>query len=94
MNNSSPEKLKDCHPWKKEYQSEYFLLGFLIFFEYFYNWGEVDSRENRGKSWALAYTNIGVESWRWEIVPDVCGGTIGVITVKEAYNISIKSRFL
>jgi len=28
VNNSSPEKLKDCHPQKKEYQSEYFLLGF------------------------------------------------------------------
>jgi len=32
MNNSSSEKLKDHHPQKKEYQSEYFLLGFLFFF--------------------------------------------------------------
>ena len=91
MNNSSPEKLKDHHPWKKEYQSEYFLLSFLI---YFYDWGEVDSRENGGKSWALAYTDVSVEGWRWEIVPGVCGGAVGVIAVKEAYNISIKSHFL
>jgi len=39
VNNSSPEKLEDHHPQKKEYQSEYFLLSFLFFFEYFYDWG-------------------------------------------------------
>jgi len=32
MNSFSSKKLKDRHPRKKEYQLEYFLLGFLIFF--------------------------------------------------------------
>jgi len=32
VNNSSPEKLKDRRLQKREYQSEYFLLMFLVFF--------------------------------------------------------------
>jgi len=94
MSSFSPEKLKDHHPQKKECQSGYFLLDFLFFFECFNNWGEVDSREDRRESWALAYSDIGVEDWRWEVVPGVCSGSIGMIAVKEAYNISIKSSFL
>jgi len=50
VSSSSPEKLKDHHQQRKEYQLEYFLLDFNSFFEYFNNWSEIDGREDRGES--------------------------------------------
>jgi len=51
MNSFSPEKLKDHHLQKKECQSGYLLLDFLFFFfECFNDWGEVNSRKDRGES--------------------------------------------
>ena len=94
MSSSSPEKLKDHHQQRKEYQLEYFLLDFNSFFEYFNNWSEIDGREDRGESWALVYSNIGVKEWRGETVLGIKGGLTQMVAVKETYDVSIKTSFL
>jgi len=35
----------------------------------------------------LAYSNVGVECWRGEIILGICGGVIRVVPIEKAYNI-------
>jgi len=46
---------------KKEIYEDFIFKIFYSFFECFYNRGHVNSRDDRGKSRALANTNIGIE---------------------------------
>ena len=35
----------------------------------------------------MVHSNIGVECWRGEIVPGICGEVIRIVAIEKAYNV-------